>query len=79
MRRTRHIGVKYFFVRELINYNVLAVFKIEGDRNPADIGTKPLGTIKFRRVAICILDGREFFMNMEMRDLPMTIVNEEYH
>ncbi|CAA0826363.1 cysteine-rich RLK (RECEPTOR-like protein kinase) 8, partial [Striga hermonthica] len=38
--RTKHIEVKYHFIRQLLEKKMLQLKKIRGDRNPADMLTK---------------------------------------
>jgi len=47
-RRTKHIDIRYHFIREKIVEGKVEVFFIEGDKNIADMFTKNLGNIKFR-------------------------------
>jgi hypothetical protein len=44
--RTKHIDIRYHFIRDCINNNQLAVDHVPGDENPADILTKALGPTK---------------------------------
>ena len=46
-RRTKHIEVRYHFIRDLITQGKIEVFYIEGSENPADMFTKNLGHVKF--------------------------------
>ena len=45
--RTKHIDVRYHFVREIIEEGGVLVQKIKTDDNPADMLTKVVTTIKF--------------------------------
>ena len=45
--RTKHIDVRYHFVREIIEEDGVLVQKIKTDDNPADMLTKVVTTIKF--------------------------------
>ena len=45
--RTKHIDVRYYFVREIIEEGGVLVQKIKTDDNPADMLTKVVTTIKF--------------------------------
>ena len=45
--RTKHIDVRYHFVREIIEEDGDLVQKIKTDDNPADMLTKVVTTIKF--------------------------------
>ena len=44
--RTKHIDVRYHFVREIIEEGRVLVQKIKTDENPADMLTKVMTTIK---------------------------------
>ena len=44
--RTKHIDVRYHFVREIIEEGGVLVQKIKTDDNPADMLTKVVTTIK---------------------------------
>ncbi|GKV08223.1 hypothetical protein SLEP1_g19888 [Rubroshorea leprosula] len=46
--RTKHIQVRYHFVREVISNGDVLVEKISTDENPADMMTKPVSGIKFK-------------------------------
>ena len=45
--RTKHIDVRYHFIREKVDDNVIHVKKIDGTLNPADFGTKIVPADKF--------------------------------
>ena len=47
--RTKHIDVRYHFIREAVEDGKVSVVYIPTDENPADIFTKPLAKAKFRR------------------------------
>ena len=47
--RTKHIDVRYHFIREAVEDGKVSVVYIPTDDNPADIFTKPLAKTKFRR------------------------------
>jgi hypothetical protein len=46
-RRTKHIDIRYHYVRECVEEGKVSVFFIEGTVNPADMLTKPLAREKF--------------------------------
>ncbi|KAG7532793.1 Reverse transcriptase RNA-dependent DNA polymerase [Arabidopsis thaliana x Arabidopsis arenosa] len=46
--RTKHIDVKYHFIREVIASGVVEVLKISTEKNPADIFTKIVTVSKFQ-------------------------------
>ena len=46
-RRSKHIDIRYHYIRELIEDKKVKVFYISTDENPADLFTKNLGRIKF--------------------------------
>jgi hypothetical protein len=45
--RTKHIDIRYHFIRELVEDEKIRLEHIPGEENPADIFTKPLTRIKF--------------------------------
>ena len=49
--RCKHIELKYYFIRNLINDGDLFLLKIPGAKNPADMLTKIVTTTKLR---LCI-------------------------
>lgn len=46
--RSKHIEVKYHFIREKLSQNEVKFVKIHTDRNPSDVGTKILPAGKFK-------------------------------
>ena len=46
-RRTKHIDIRYHYIRECIEEGKVSVFFIPGSMNPADMFTKNLGKDKF--------------------------------
>jgi len=46
-RRTKHIDIRYHFIREKIVEGKVEVFFVQGDKNIADMLTKNLGNTKF--------------------------------
>jgi hypothetical protein len=47
--RTKHIDIRYHFIREMVEDQKLTFKYIPTDHNPADIFTKPLAKAKFHR------------------------------
>ena len=45
--RSKHIAIKYFFIRELVEAGVLSLEYVSTTLNVADLGTKALGWVKF--------------------------------
>ena len=43
--KTKHIALKYHFIRKLISDKIVSLQWIPGTENPADLTTKPLGSI----------------------------------
>ena len=43
--RTKHIALRFFFIRELVSEGRISIHYITTDINPADIGTKHLNKI----------------------------------
>jgi hypothetical protein len=48
-KRSKHIDVKFHFIREAIRNKQVSVSFVEGSENPADLLTKSLGRIKFHK------------------------------
>ncbi|CAM8908990.1 unnamed protein product [Rhodiola kirilowii] len=46
-KRSKHINVRYHFIRDIIDSNEIVLKKISGDINPADFGTKIVPNDKF--------------------------------
>ncbi|KAE9138475.1 hypothetical protein PF010_g950 [Phytophthora fragariae] len=49
-RRTRHIELRWHFVREQVERGVIELHKIRGDVNPADPFTKPLNKLRLQNM-----------------------------
>jgi hypothetical protein len=58
-RRTKHIDIRYHYIRECIENNKIDMFFISGDENPADMFTKNLGRVKFLKFRDTL--GLEFY------------------
>ena len=52
--RTKHIGLRYHFIRSLLDNDVLNLVKIEGSKNPADMLTKPVTAEKLELCATSV-------------------------
>jgi hypothetical protein len=52
--RTKHIDLRYHFIRSLIEDGVLKFLKIAGSKNPADMLTKPVTTEKLELCAASV-------------------------
>ena len=52
--RTKHIDIRYHFIRSLIEEDVLWLVKIAGSKNPADMLTKPVTTEKLELCAASV-------------------------
>ena len=48
--RTKHIGLRYHFIRSLLEDEVLTLVKIQGSKNPADMLTK---TVTIDKLELC--------------------------
>jgi hypothetical protein len=46
-KRIKHVDIRYHFIRQVVKDRKVALYYIEGDRNPADMFTKNLGHVKF--------------------------------
>jgi Reverse transcriptase (RNA-dependent DNA polymerase) len=49
-RRTRHIELRWHFVREQVKHGFVKLQKIKGEDNPADVFTKPLDKLRLNRL-----------------------------
>jgi hypothetical protein len=58
-KRSKHIDIRYHYVREVVNRGLVKIYFIDGDENPADLLTKNLGSIKFLKFRAML--GLEFF------------------
>ena len=57
-KRSKHINIRYHYIREVINRGLTEVYFINGDNNPADLLTKNLGSVKFLKFRAML--GLEF-------------------
>ena len=48
-QRSKHIAIRYHFIRECVKRGEIQVQWLSGDKNPADMFTKPLGPALFKR------------------------------
>ena len=48
-RRSKHIDIRYHYIREVIARRIINVTYIDGDDNPADLLTKNLWRVKFAK------------------------------
>jgi hypothetical protein len=46
-KRSKHIDIRFHYIREVIIRRFADVYFIDGDENPADMLTKNLGSVKF--------------------------------
>ena len=46
-KRSKHIDIRFHYIWEVIERKLMEVFFIDGDKNPADLLTKNLGSVKF--------------------------------
>jgi hypothetical protein len=47
VKRSKHIDVKYHYVRDIVAQDKLKVYKISTDDNLVDMMTKPISVAKF--------------------------------
>ena len=56
--RTKHIDIRYHFVRDVISEGKAVMKKVDTEKNPADMLTKPLPVVKFefcsKSVSVCV-------------------------
>ena len=57
--RSKHIDIRYHYIREVVASGKVALFFIEGSENPADLFTKNLGHGKFEKFRDSL--GLEFY------------------
>ncbi|GKV22644.1 hypothetical protein SLEP1_g32496 [Rubroshorea leprosula] len=73
--RTKHIQVRYHFVREVISNGDVLVEKISTDQNPANMMTKPFCTSKkFKPTRFLNLEGISPNMLLPPRPSPIRVV-----
>ena len=48
-KRSKHIDIRYHYIREVISRGLVNVYFINGEENPADLLTKNLGSVKFHK------------------------------
>ena len=48
-RRSKHIDIRYHYIRDIVEQGLVQVYFIPGEDNPADLFTKNLGRIKFNK------------------------------
>ena len=46
-KRSKHIDIRYHYIRDVITVGHVKIYFIDGENNPADMLTKNLGHIKF--------------------------------
>ena len=47
-KRSKHIDIKYHFIREKYNDNTIDIVHVESSKNIADMMTKPVTALKLR-------------------------------
>ena len=47
-KQSKHIDIHYHYIREVVEQKFTEFFFINGDKNPADLLTKNLGSVKFQ-------------------------------
>ena len=50
--RTKHIGLRYFYIRELVTEGTISTHYISTKDNPADIGTKHFAKPRFQKLLL---------------------------
>ena len=58
-KRLKHIDIHYHYIHKVICRKIVEVYFIEGEENPADLLTKNLGVVKFKKFRAMF--GLEFF------------------
>ena len=46
-KRSKHIDIRFHYIREVIDRGLVTLYFVDGENNPADLLTKNLGRIKF--------------------------------
>jgi len=61
--RTKHIALRFFYIRELVSEGRISIHYIPTESNPADIGTKHLNKHHFKHLLLqrTIINGTKFF------------------
>ncbi len=49
-QRTKHIDVKYHFIREALEKGIVEIKRVDSKENIADIFTKPLARVQFEKL-----------------------------
>jgi hypothetical protein len=57
-KRSKHIDIRYHYIREVVGKGLVELYFIPGEDNPADLLTKNLGRIKFQKFRAML--GLEF-------------------
>ena len=47
-KQSKHIDIRYHYTREVVEQKFMEIFFINSDKNPADLLTKNLGSVKFQ-------------------------------
>ncbi|GAB9477602.1 hypothetical protein Gpo141_00014705, partial [Globisporangium polare] len=50
-RRTRHLEIRWHFIREQVNKKAIELLKVKSEDNPADLFIKPLASDKLKQLA----------------------------
>ncbi|KAF8824317.1 hypothetical protein HHX47_DHR8000004 [Lentinula edodes] len=58
-KHSKHIDIRYHYIREVVERGLVQVFFVDGSNNPADLFTKNLGRIKFELFRSML--GLEFY------------------
>ena len=58
-KRSKHIDIRFHYVREVIVRKLAEIYFIKGEENPTDLLTKNLGSVKFKKFRAVL--GLEFF------------------
>jgi hypothetical protein len=73
--KTKHVAIKYHFVRELVLQGILLILRVYTSLNPADGGTKVLGPKIFAFIAELMM-GRGDLVEVTKRVL--TVVSDDF-
>ena len=78
-RRMKHIAVKYFMMRDIIEDCIIVLVHIATDDNPADIGTKSLGPKRFEMLRTMLMDGIQITKILAKYRVKKIVVKREDH
>lgn len=73
-RRSKHVDIRYHFIRDVVQSGAVELFYIEGNDNPADMFTKNLGHVKFLKFRGLL--GLEFYSPKNAKSAHVAALSE---